>query len=277
MGAVRDTLGAESAEYARWTALLEKRASGEVTVDAFTTEAVDLFQQHLSLNFALNAFLPTNKRISVGVAGSPRSLPATVARAPEPEPEPAPSGVQATTNLFAGLTDPSWRLVLQPHFASPLSQKIVEQLAAETQPVYPPNDLIFAALNHTPLERVKVVIIGQDPYYNPGQAHGLAFSCQGAEMPDSLNNIFTELETDLSGWVRPSHGNLESWAQGGVCLLNAALTVRRGAANSHAAIWEAFTNGVISAISERCDGVVFMLWGRFAQDKIDLIDTDKNR
>lgn len=143
--------------------------------------------------------------------------------------------------------------------------------------VYPTGKLIFNAFNLTPFDKVKVVIIGQDPYHGPGQAHGLSFSVPfGIKPPPSLLNIFKELQFDL-GIAMPQHGNLESWAQQGVLLLNAVLTVNSGQAASHkAAGWENFTNAVIYHLSQQKEHLVFLLWGRFAQEKQLLIDQNKH-
>ena len=143
--------------------------------------------------------------------------------------------------------------------------------------VYPPEDLIFNAFKLTPLEKVKVVIVGQDPYHGQGQAHGLCFSVNaGIKLPPSLKNIFKELHTDL-GIPVPTSGNLESWAKQGVLLLNAVLTVRSGEPGSHQNRgWEQFTDRVIRLLSEKKHRVVFLLWGRYAQAKESLIDKQKH-
>ncbi|KAK6931841.1 Uracil-DNA glycosylase-like [Dillenia turbinata] len=155
--------------------------------------------------------------------------------------------------------------------------KFVQQEICGTVPIYPPPHLIFNALNSTPFDRVKAVIIGQDPYHGPGQAMGLAFSVpNGVKVPSSLVNIFKELKQDL-GCSIPSHGNLERWAIQGVLLLNTVLTVRNHQANSHAKKgWELFTDAVIKTISQKKEGVVFLLWGNSAQEKSRLIDGTKH-
>ena len=143
--------------------------------------------------------------------------------------------------------------------------------------IYPPGSQIFRAFDLTPVQNVKVVILGQDPYHGPGQAHGLSFSVpSGVPAPPSLKNIFKEIETDLG--VRMSgHPNLESWARQGVLLLNAVLTVRAAEAASHSRIgWQEFTDAVIKYISDNCEGVVFMLWGNFARGKSELIDHSRH-
>ena len=172
-----------------------------------------------------------------------------------------------------------WKKVLLDEFQSlyfaELKSFLVEELKSRT--VYPPGKLIFNAFQHTPFDRVKAVILGQDPYHGPGQAHGLCFSVPpGIRQPPSLVNIFKELQSDL-GILIPEHGNLEKWADQGVLLLNATLTVQAGQAGSHQNKgWETFTNRVIEGISEQKTGVVFLLWGRYAQAKESLIDTDKH-
>ena len=143
--------------------------------------------------------------------------------------------------------------------------------------IYPPGPYIFNAFNTTPVDNVKVVILGQDPYHGPGQAHGLCFSVQnGVPPPPSLINIFKELHEDI-GVEIPNHGNLTHWAEQGVFLLNASLTVRAGEPMSHAKIgWATFTDTVIRKVSDLKDHVVFMLWGKFAQEKKVLIDETKH-
>ena len=174
----------------------------------------------------------------------------------------------------------SWKKVLESEFEQPYFKGIVDFLKAEKElkkTIYPPGPLIFNAFEQTPFEDVKVVILGQDPYHGPGQANGLAFSVnKGIPLPPSLKNIFKELHTDI-GMPIPGHGDLSHWAQQGVLLLNATLTVRAGEANSHAAIgWMNFTDAVISKIAAVHSGVVFLLWGRFAQQKAALINPAKH-
>lgn len=174
----------------------------------------------------------------------------------------------------------SWKEALAPEFEKPYFESLVRFLHGEKDSgrvVYPPGGSIFKAFELTPLPSVKAVILGQDPYHNPGQAMGLSFSVpDGIPSPPSLNNIFKEIENDLG--VRMSgRTNLEPWARQGVLLLNAILTVRAGAAASHSGIgWQEFTDAVIRTVSERCDGVVFLLWGNFARSKRDLIDTSRH-
>jgi uracil-DNA glycosylase len=168
-----------------------------------------------------------------------------------------------------------WKRILWDEFQAPYFSELKAFLVEEKlrYTVYPPGKLIFNAFHHTPFDRVKVVILGQDPYHGPGQAHGLCFSVPpGITPPPSLVNIFKELHTDL-GVPLPANGNLEKWADQGVLLLNATLTVRAGQAGSHQNKgWETFTNKVIAQVSEKKSGVVFMLWGRYAQAKETLID-----
>lgn len=174
----------------------------------------------------------------------------------------------------------SWKNLLKDEFSKPYFEQIVLHLKTERtqqKTIYPPGALIFNAFNTTPVDQVKVVILGQDPYHGPGQAHGLCFSVQnGVPPPPSLVNIFKELKEDI-GINIPRHGNLTHWAQQGVFLLNASLTVRAGEPMSHAKIgWATFTDTVIKRISQARPHLVFMLWGKFAQEKAVLIDPDKH-
>lgn len=174
----------------------------------------------------------------------------------------------------------SWKLVLKEEFNKPYFLQLVNHIKTEKEQgklIYPKGSNIFNAFNKTPLDKVKVVILGQDPYHGPNQAHGLSFSVQkGIPFPPSLQNIFKELQRD-TGTPYPSHGDLSSWAQQGVFLLNASLTVRAAEPMSHSQIgWAFFTDAVIRAISKDCPKVVFMLWGKFAQEKQTLIDSSKH-
>jgi uracil-DNA glycosylase len=174
----------------------------------------------------------------------------------------------------------SWKQVLNEEFNKAYFQQIVTLLKAENAArriIFPPGPLIFNAFNKTPFLNVKVVLLGQDPYHNKGQAHGLCFSVpDGIPKPPSLINIFKELESDL-GILPPKSGSLEKWAQRGVLLLNASLTVRENEPASHSKIgWLKFTDAVISKISEQKVGIIFLLWGKFAQDKQNLIDKTKH-
>jgi len=174
----------------------------------------------------------------------------------------------------------SWKEILQDEFKKPYFEQIVHHLKTErTQGkiIYPAGPNIFNAFNTTPFDKIKIVLLGQDPYHGPGQAHGLCFSVQnGVAPPPSLVNIFKELQDDI-GVKIPVHGNLTKWAEQGVFLLNASLTVRAGEPMSHAKIgWATFTDTVIKKISEEKEHVVFMLWGKFAQEKRVLIDESKH-
>jgi uracil-DNA glycosylase len=177
--------------------------------------------------------------------------------------------------------EPSWLAVLQEEFEKPYMTNLKKFLQNEKdagQIVYPKNADIFRAFNDTPFDKVKVVILGQDPYHGPNQAHGLSFSVQkGIAIPKSLINIYKELATDIPGFTKPAHGNLEEWAKQGVLLLNATLTVRAGEAASHQKKgWEIFTDEVIHKLSAKRAGLVFILWGAYAQSKIPLIDQSKH-
>lgn len=174
----------------------------------------------------------------------------------------------------------SWKEALKGEFDKPYFVSLVNFLRQEKasgKVIYPPGSQIFHAFDLTPVQNVKVVILGQDPYHGPGQAHGLSFSVpSGVPAPPSLKNIFREIETDL-GVKMSDHPNLESWARQGVLLLNAVLTVRASEAASHSRIgWQEFTDAVIKYISDNCEGVVFMLWGNFARGKSELIDHSRH-
>ena len=173
----------------------------------------------------------------------------------------------------------SWKEELKEEFNASyfmgLKEFLLEEKAAFT--VYPPGKFIFNAFQHAPFDKVRVVILGQDPYHGPGQAHGLCFSVpQGIAPPPSLVNIFKEIERDL-GIPAPVHGNLTRWATQGVLLLNATLTVRANQPGSHQRKgWETFTDAVIRRLSDRRVGLVFLLWGKFAQEKESLIDVNRH-
>ena len=176
--------------------------------------------------------------------------------------------------------EPLWKQALREEFEKPYMGDLREFLRQEHtagKEIYPPGPLIFNALNSTPLDQVKVVILGQDPYHGPGQAHGLAFSVKpGVAIPPSLLNIYKELEADL-GCLIPSHGCLTTWAKQGVLLLNAVLTVRSGEAGSHRnAGWEIFTSRIIEILNVRAEPVIFILWGRDAQNKKALISNSQH-
>ncbi|HEY4062154.1 MAG TPA: uracil-DNA glycosylase [Puia sp.] len=174
----------------------------------------------------------------------------------------------------------SWKEVLKQEFKKDYFLQIATFLKAEKlsgKTIYPPGGLIFNAFNTTAFDQLKVVILGQDPYHGPGQAHGLSFSVpKGIPPPPSLINIFKELNNDI-GMPIPNHGNLTHWAEQGVMLLNASLTVRANEPMSHAKIgWAEFTNAVIEKISALKEHTVFLLWGKFAQEKISLVDETKH-
>ncbi len=174
----------------------------------------------------------------------------------------------------------SWKSALKAEFNQPWFVQAAIHVKTEKsqgKTIYPPGSMIFNAFNQTPFDKVKVVILGQDPYHGPGQAHGLCFSVQlGVAPPPSLVNIYKELQADI-GIPVPSHGNLTHWAEQGVFLLNASLTVRSGEPMSHAKIgWAPFTDAVIKTISDKKIHVVFLLWGKFAQEKSVLINQSKH-
>jgi uracil-DNA glycosylase len=173
----------------------------------------------------------------------------------------------------------SWKDVLAGEFKKPYFPALKNFLLEEKKKytIYPPGTRIFAAFNHTPFHKVKVVILGQDPYHGPGQAHGLCFSVPlGVQQPPSLKNIFSELQSDLNIPI-PKHGNLEKWAEQGVLLLNATLTVRANQAGSHQKKgWETFTDRVIEILSAERENLVFLLWGNYAIQKSVLIDPGKH-
>jgi uracil-DNA glycosylase len=175
---------------------------------------------------------------------------------------------------------PSWLAHLAPEFELPYMQKLKQFLLLQKQAgkvIYPESKYIFNAFNSTPLDQIKVVILGQDPYHGPGQAHGLCFSVQpGIPAPPSLKNIFKELSRDLNCKI-PADGCLQAWADQGVLLLNATLTVEQARAASHQGEgWEIFTDKAIQLVSEQCEGVIFLLWGSYAQKKAMLIDARKH-
>jgi uracil-DNA glycosylase len=176
--------------------------------------------------------------------------------------------------------EPSWKEILKAEFSKSYFEQIALHIKTEKtqgKTVYPPGSQIFNAFAKTPIDQVKVVIIGQDPYHGPGQAHGLCFSVpDGVAQPPSLINIFKEIQSDL-GVLPPRHGNLQHWAEQGVMLLNASLTVRANEPMSHSKIgWAEFTDTVIRKISDERKHVVFLLWGKFAREKKTLIDQSKH-
>lgn len=179
-----------------------------------------------------------------------------------------------------GQLHPSWQTVIGQEFDKPYMQNLrsfLKQEKAAGKIIYPPGPLIFNAFNHTPFDQVRVVIIGQDPYHGPSQAHGLCFSVpDGIPLPPSLMNIFKEIESDI-GIAMNGNGNLTPWAEQGVLLLNATLTVEQANAGSHQNRgWEAFTDAAIAALNAQCNHLVFVLWGSYAQKKGAAINTNKH-
>ena len=176
--------------------------------------------------------------------------------------------------------EPSWKAVLEDVFAMPYMRSLKQFLQTEKAAgkiIYPRGSLMFNAMNSTPFDQVKVVILGQDPYHGPGQAHGLSFSVpQGVALPPSLRNIFQEIEQDL-GITPPQHGCLQSWAEQGVLLLNSVLTVEQHRAASHRGKgWEQFTDAIISALNQRRNHLVFLLWGSYAKQKGKFLDRSRH-
>lgn len=177
--------------------------------------------------------------------------------------------------------DSSWQECLKDEFTKPYFihlNQLLENECASGKLIHPTPNLIFNAFNCTPLNQLKVVLLGQDPYHQPNQAMGLSFSVpKGVKVPASLRNVYKELSRTVDGFSVPNHGDLSGWANQGVLMLNTALTVEAGKAGSHAKIgWQIFTDAVIQIISERSDGVVFLLWGKFAHKKSELINLKKH-
>ena len=182
---------------------------------------------------------------------------------------------------MAAALEPGWLNLLGEELEKPYMKELKSFLLEEKQKgftVYPKGADIFNAFNHTPLDKVKVVILGQDPYHGQGQAHGLSFSVQkGIAVPPSLKNMYKELAEEFPGYQMPNHGDLTSWADQGVLLLNATLTVRAHEPGSHQKRgWEIFTDYVISELAAKKSGLVFLLWGKYAQQKESLIDSAKH-
>ncbi|WP_299774473.1 uracil-DNA glycosylase [uncultured Pseudoteredinibacter sp.] len=176
--------------------------------------------------------------------------------------------------------DSSWKELLAEEFEKPYMQQLGDFLRAEKtagKTIYPPGPLMFNALNSTPFDKVKVVVLGQDPYHGPDQAHGLSFSVPaGVRIPPSLLNIYKEIERDLALPI-PNHGCLQSWADQGVLLLNATLSVQQANAGSHQKKgWEQFTDHIVALLNEQREGLVFLLWGSYAQKKGRIIDANKH-
>ena len=177
--------------------------------------------------------------------------------------------------------EPGWLKVLEKEFDQDYMKSLKAFLSEEKEKgytIYPESKNIFNAFRHTPFDKVKVVLLGQDPYHGAGQAHGLSFSVKkGITIPPSLKNIYKELSTDLDHFNIPSHGNLTEWADRGILLLNATLTVRAKEPGSHQGKgWEIFTDTVISELSRRREGIIFLLWGKYAQNKSVLIDESRH-
>ncbi len=176
---------------------------------------------------------------------------------------------------------PSWLWLFdsekeKPYFKA-IEKKLIAQ-KAEGENIFPPESLVFEAFNLTTFDKINVVLLGQDPYHGEGEANGLCFSVnEGIKIPPSLRNIYKELETDITEFKKPNHGNLQYWAKQGVLLLNTSLTVLKDQANSHSKIgWQQFTNKVIENISNQKEKVVFILWGKNAHDKMEFINPNKH-
>ncbi|KAG8346224.1 putative uracil-DNA glycosylase [Trypanosoma vivax] len=189
--------------------------------------------------------------------------------------------LESNIDLFSLILDPGWRSFLEPLARTNFKgiEQFINHEIAKGKRVLPPKEFIFSAFNSTPLDGLKVVLLGQDPYHNIGQAHGLCFSVlPGVPLPPSLKNMYKELATDIPGFVEPRHGYLQHWAEQGILMLNATLTVEAHKANSHSACgWQAFTDGVIRLLSkEHTKSLVFLLWGGFARKKISLIDQKRH-
>ncbi|MCU4674960.1 uracil-DNA glycosylase [Catenovulum sp. 2E275] len=175
----------------------------------------------------------------------------------------------------------TWKDVLADEKTQPYFQQILNFVKTEREAgkiIYPPQEQVFSAFASTELDKVKVVILGQDPYHGPNQAHGLCFSVQpGVKIPPSLVNIYKELANDITGFQIPNHGYLQPWAEQGVLMLNTVLTVEQGQAHSHAKCgWEQFTDVVMQKINDHCEGVVFLLWGSHAHKKARVINPNKH-
>ena len=194
-------------------------------------------------------------------AGDDKDSAVAVATAVEP----------TNSKLFPLLRDEGWRAALAEEFTRPYMAKLEEAVLTEyaKKAVFPPQEKLFAALNATPLERVRVVVLGQDPYHAPGQAMGLSFSVpRGVKVPSSLQNIYKELAANVPHWKQPNHGDLTAWAERGVLLLNTTLTVRQAEPGSHAALgWTHLTDRIVELLSQREQPIVFLLWGKHAQDR----------
>ncbi|GAB2696582.1 uracil-DNA glycosylase [Aliiglaciecola aliphaticivorans] len=175
----------------------------------------------------------------------------------------------------------TWKEIIEAEKKQPYFQNIEQFIASERgagKIIYPPDEFVFNAFKMTPFTDVKVVVLGQDPYHGPGQAHGLSFSVESTvKIPPSLRNIFKELAEDIEGFTIPAHGNLTQWAKQDVLLLNTVLTVEQGKAHSHAKIgWEIFSDNVISQLNQHRQGLVFLLWGSHSQKKGQLVDQNRH-
>jgi uracil-DNA glycosylase len=208
-------------------------------------------------------------------ADAPRAPKGAKEKAEPEELPPLPPGVPGLPSDL----DASWHAALDPETRKPYWAELAKFVAEERKKytVYPPAADVFNAFRYTPLDKVKVLLLGQDPYHGEGQAHGLCFSVRpGVPLPPSLRNIYKELQSDL-GVPPVKHGYLVTWARRGVLMLNACLTVRKGAANSHSGKgWEKFTDAAIRAVNDQQRTVVFLLWGGYAQKKVPLIDTKRH-
>lgn len=205
----------------------------------------------------------------------------TVSNLNSKQSKPEKSEEVKSTSWIDQITDPDWKEFLEPEFKKTYFSSIVTFLenAYQTKSIFPKQCDIFNAFNMTPLAKVKCVLIGQDPYHSPGQAHGLSFSVpKNVPIPPSLQNIFTELANDIKGFKIPDHGCLEPWAKEGVLLLNASLTVEQGIPNSHATIgWLTFLRAVIHILNIRRKNLVFILLGKFAKEYAKQIDTKQRK
>ena len=218
------------------------------------------------------------------VIAAARAQPAAAAAAAADQPT-APAPHPTFPRLFDLLVEPTWREALKGEFDKPYARRLEAFVHGEwarhgSGRVHPPPHQVFRALNSVPLPQCRVVVLGQDPYHGAGQAEGLSFSVpRGVPVPSSLRNIYRELSDDVPGFRPPQHGSLEPWAHQGVLLLNATLTVRSGDANSHAKAsgWLEFTAAVVEALSRRRKGLVFLLWGKFAQDRAAAARVDPKR
>jgi uracil-DNA glycosylase len=214
------------------------------------------------------------------VVGDPKQ--AKLPWAPKEAPSVQKRARDGDFSLQSYLTDKSWHDALQKEFSEEYFTTLETTLAAEYsngKEIFPPREHIFAAFNHCPLDKVKVVLLGQDPYHDNNQAHGLCFSVQpGIKTPPSLVNMYKELTTDIPGFKTPPHGYLIDWADQGILMLNATLTVEAHKPNSHAKLgWQMFTDRVIKYLNDNKRGIVFLLWGGFAQKKGKMIDMVKHR